>query len=109
MDSTIKAEWVKRLRDGRPQVKNRLQTPQGQCCLGVLCEIAAEQDVVGFEEGGGITRYDGRTAILPQTVAEWAGMGHYMSNSLIQDELTDLNDEKGYSFNQIADYIQENL
>lgn len=52
MDPTIKDRWTERLNDGRPQATGYLEVHDGagnrigQCCLGVLCEIAVEDGVI---------------------------------------------------------------
>lgn len=146
MNQEIKAEWLRRLRDGRPQtqgVLNRLAEleefpssnevivrPVGQCCLGVLCEIAEEAGIVqsrADDQGGGdwVVRYShdlnsfsfGSTTTLPEEVVEWAGLdsvapevnmslvGQPGSDFDFQSSLDALNDS-GVTFPQIADVIE---
>lgn len=123
MNKEIKAEWVKRLRDGRKQGKRYLEVQhsdgsKSQCCLGVLCEIAKEQGVVkkaivvdGFEDGPNYVEYDYHAGILPAHVAAWAGLSAsdpavWMAQG--KQNLTLLNDN-GTSFEDIADLIEEHL
>lgn len=123
MNEEIKAEWVKRLRDGRRQGKGYLEVQhsdgsKSQCCLGVLCEIAKEQGVVekaivvdSLEDGPSYVKYDYHAGILPPHVADWAGLSRTdLSVSMAegQQSLTTLNDN-GASFEDIADLIEEHL
>ncbi len=116
MNEDIKTEWVKRLRDGRPQVKGYLHTPAGQCCLGVLSEMAAEQGVIratGFEEdhrGHMAIRYGESLASLSSEVMEWAGIDEDLGRNVycVEGSLAYYNDN-GEDFNQIADRIEKGL
>lgn len=79
----IKAEWLKRLRSGEyPQGRTELNGRNGLCCLGVLCEIAAEQGIVRKESAAPgrpiayITVADedapASEVWTPEAVARWA-------------------------------------
>lgn len=82
----VKAEWLAKLRDGRPQTTGRLQDHKGQCCLGVLCELAAEKGIIQpaeFKYSGEVAFFGWRDVegfyheedtVLPEAVAEWAGL-----------------------------------
>ncbi len=139
MNPEIKAEWVARLRD--PETKqtkgtlNRITearihrgtVPVGNCCLGVLCEIAAEKGVIErerHEEGGVIGYVDNikdeyghgnaytETGVLPNLVREWAGLSSFNPN--VRDaggrprRLANLNDA-GTTFPVLADLIDAQL
>ena len=101
MDSALKDKWVAALRSGKyTQGTGRLRSPfdNGHCCLGVLADIVdpkgwkAEQiwrgniDVLSLEERRPIGLH-GRTA-----------------NALMR-----MNDDRGWGFIEIADWIEENL
>ncbi len=140
MNPEIKAEWVARLRD--PETKQTKGTlnrvtedldpytgivPVGNCCLGVLCEIAAEKGVIERErdeEGGvigyvdkyededGVVHRDIETGVLPSVVREWAGLSSFNPN--VRDaggrprRLANLNDA-GTTFPVLADLIDAQL
>ena len=106
MKEDIKNRWIDALKSGKyKQFDHRLKSGDGSahCCLGVLCELAVED---------GIIRTVGHGLYLDQTVMEWAEMSDnsakfpdpevkYPANCLAA-----LND-KGYSFEQIAEIIEE--
>lgn len=90
MKAEVKAEWIKRLRSGKyTQTTGALHRvlgddPRGDryCCLGILCEIAVEQEVVkvfdprpenndreleyGTDEGYAVS------GVPPESVLVWA-------------------------------------
>lgn len=117
MNPEIKEQWVTALRSGKYiQGTGRLRRKRGVfldepetfCCLGVLCEIAAEAGVTRRAE---IERnhysYDGAGMSPPQSVCDWAWLispGDPGIHALI-----DLNDAQKLSFDQIAAYIEETL
>lgn len=128
MNQEIKAEWVAALRSGNyAQGTSRLHAEEdGQdtfCCLGVLCDIAAQRGVVGstrfkacgcgsYECGLNYYEYDSETGYLPPSVQEWAGLESANPAVLHFDgttELSDLNDREGLNFKQIADLIEAYL
>lgn len=106
--------WVDALRSNKyPQTKEVLQSKEGFCCLGVLCEIASQNNV---EVRRTLTnRLVGDTLRNQPLVANFVGLksktGRFTQKSregykLIQF-LTALND-KGTSFEEIADIIESN-
>jgi hypothetical protein len=113
MNKRLKKKWVKALRSGEyNQSIGRLQTRNEEgvesfCCLGVLCEVAK---VNVLEEAG--TKYyslgkkDGAEAYTGLTQAM---LDKWDINTYQQSNLIDLNDTKKKSFEEIADYIEENL
>ena len=130
MNKDIKAEWVKKLRSGaylqtknvlkrtEPDVGNSGIVPSGYCCLGVLCEIAVENEIGVWVATGrdyaGFSR-SGQSAFLPTDVARWAEIRYsaYSSDDDDEDadvigELMGMNDS-GVPFAEIADYIEEHL
>lgn len=90
MKAEVKAEWLKRLRSGKyTQTAGALHRVLGDdpgehqfCCLGVLCEIAVEQEVVKvFDERPenddreleyGRTLMGAYTGVPPEEVLVWA-------------------------------------
>jgi len=73
------------------------------CCLGVACELAIRDGVdVRVEVCGDFCSYDGSTTALPMSVISWLGVNG--SNPLSAIEM---NDERGMSFDEIANVIEE--
>lgn len=130
MNSAVKKMWTAALRSGKyDQGKSALalvdETNTKYCCLGVLCELAVDAGVIGagaiLQNGGnssGTMAYGaGRdTSTLPDEVIQWAeiGDGVYSSNPYVEkangqkNSLATIND-RGTSFEEIADLIEENL
>lgn len=139
MDEKIKAEWVRRLRSGdytqaretliESDISEEGPVVEGHCCLGVLVDYAIEagcpsvryQDgsngaVVevhrpedyGWPEGdGGWMEFE--DGDLPQEVADWAGLIGTNPELPSGSPLIYLNDESGYTFEEIAKLIDEEL
>lgn len=131
MNPERKAEWVAALRSGEySQGQSCLRSNSGEfCCLGVATDLAAKAGIgnwvtddngemiggphpvmpgmaVGFRENGVKTiEYD----TLPLSVAEWLGFSKYNNNPYVcsyEDHLASMNDS-GYTFEQIADIIEQ--
>lgn len=120
-----RAKWIEALRSGRfKQGRNRLRDglhveAENFCCLGVACELAAEAGITRrMERGYGNGYGPGRNATLPYSVADWLGLtddagvltepvefagddGPRRATSLTQ-----LNDDAGKTFAEIADLIE---
>jgi hypothetical protein len=86
------------------QTKGTLQNLEGHCCLGVMCEVYEK------ETGNTVKRYEGmvRDASLVShpKVKEWVGLVESSGNTSSKGALVFLNDVEGYSFSQIADFIE---
>lgn len=101
-----------------------------RCCLGVLCELAVEDGVVEkhVSEYGYVSyraHGDSDRFYLPKVVREWAGFGPDNYTPSVPNEYLDrdkaphnefgtvqlavLNDQPGFTFDQIADIIEEHL
>ena len=127
MNNEIKANWTAALRSGEfaqgrfylsakdPDIEGRQY-----CCLGVLCELAVREGIVGKRETShhGVMKYGENSDVyLPQEVAEWAGLDsgdpivRYQvtpDSDLADAHLSDLND-CGRLFPEIADLIDASL
>jgi hypothetical protein len=121
------------------QVKGYLAVEVGDnkknfCCLGVLCDLAIKdgleisvKEVQGTEDEW-VYSYHGATVALPNKVREWAGLlevnprvdvskhtDRREINQLIEKSrkpmpnISMLNDDASWDFNQIADIIEEQL
>lgn len=118
MNKIIKQKWLEALRSGKyEQSKRNLRTDEGYCCLGVLCDLAAEQKV-GKWVNATQDRYQfvspsGRSTdshFLPPFVRKWAGIKHKHGYKTVINgnayTLAELNDS-GSSFKEIADVIEK--
>ena len=107
MKKTLKRKWIAALRSGEfKQAKHKLFNEGGYCCLGVLAvQLGATLDTFG---------------VLRMTTGQQVGMpgAEYLRNGCdgglhvdIQQHLSRINDgfEGYYSFNEIANWIEENL
>jgi hypothetical protein len=132
MNPEIKSRWIEALRSGEyEQTKSNLSDGLGYCCLGVLCEIAIEDDVVSkfiYSDGsvmyGSAYELDGH--LLPGPVSVWGDVNHNpsvprsvaaeildrydieISISSVTVPLSWLNDH-GVPFHVIAEMIEEAL
>lgn len=107
MDPELKAKWVAALRSGEyKQGTGVLHNGEGYCCIGVFCEVSADPSwdgeyITGETEEGTITRMDN---FLPYDVTQ-----KYKLDKEILGVLWRMNDCRGASFAEIADYIESNL
>ena len=111
----VKKKWLKALRSGDyRQGRLGLKNTTGKrnysyhCCLGVLCEIHAEETGRRWSKSTSSGReraqkYMRREDALSHTVLTWS--------SLIETEQAELimMNDSGKSFATIADYIEKNL
>jgi hypothetical protein len=106
--------WLEALRSGRfQQGHTMLAVDRGDgmqfCCLGVLCEVAIEAglDLPRTERAPafGVEKrslaYGGCTVMPPEEVNQ--------CERLVDKELAYLNDDEGWTFEQIANAIEESL
>ena len=111
MNPQIKQKWVSALRSGDyQQGRNYLRTDNGFCCLGVLCDLYGKENNVEWEidEVDGYL-YEKNSTLLPLSVMEWAdvdGQNADINNGT--ETLAALND-RGSTFNEIADLIENHL
>ena len=109
MKKEIADRWIEALESGEyKQTTGALQNNKGFCCLGVLCDLAVKDGHVTKRiHPSGAVEYDQSCSILPESVMIWAGMSDTNGKLLNGTYLTQLNDERGYSFKDIADEIRE--
>jgi len=119
MKRDIAERWVAKLRDPAVrQGRSMLGNVNGlRCCLGVLCDIAVEDDVINPPEPSlaagrddPMLRYDTETSLLPESVVEWAGMrskgGRYPAPSCYMDNALFQDNDNGMTFAEIASIIE---
>lgn len=132
MNPEVKEKWLTALRSGDyAQGKGKLEKidAEGQstyCCLGVLCDLAAKENITERDIGRYTTSTTSTDVLYgsnsenfpPMSVVEWAGLSDPNPPVLIPEpegelsratNLAELNDEKGYTFYQIANVIEAAL
>ena len=120
MKPKIKKKWIEDLRSGKfEQGKHNLRSVDDKyCCLGVLCDIYVREQDEDDERNNWSKYYadtdtysvDGRTSFPSPKILEWAGLNKGTVTLDINGEpveIIDLNDVEGYSFEQLADLIEE--
>jgi len=125
MKQDVKDRWVAALRSGEyEQATKKLRKPGAEkdsfCCLGVLCELAVQDEVINPVIQNRHDRnyyYGGQHSVLPPDVVRWAELPN--DNPMVEYELfgpdraqhyslAELNDN-GCGFGKIADVIEEQL
>lgn len=127
MRKEIAERWVAALRSGEyEQSAGFLQTTEGYCCLGVLCDLHMRETGDGewlppkFDDSVGQWRLRYRDDLgvdgertPPLGVHAWADMEdtptvffRHRLGTEIRDAIANLNDG-GYTFAQLADLIEE--
>jgi hypothetical protein len=127
MKADIKQKWVAALRNGEyEQTRAVLRSNGGFCCLGVLCDLYAQETGMKWRPSEQSTCYTlhGISTTLPIEVRAWAELadeyGAYVEVETNEDgathppyrtdvSLTQLNDTWDYDFEMIADVIEQQL
>lgn len=114
----IKASWTAALRSGKyPQVRGRLRTSEGFCCLGVYCDLAEPESWTSIHTFGPHERvswwhnFFSGTPVYENLAVHKALYQLYTISGVqipVEDILIEMNDG-GNSFTEIADWIEENL
>src|SRR6267378_4900821 len=108
MKKSIAMKWIKILRNGEfKQIKGALENESGNCCLGVLCNMALIEGICDFTRINveTINAFDNAWVTLPCSVMKWAEI-KTTDASFNFESLADINDQ-GKSFSQIADIIEK--
>jgi uncharacterized protein YeaC (DUF1315 family) len=130
MNPEVKQKWIDALRSGKyEQGSEKLRTVSGYCCLGVLCDLYAQEhntewEFRGIEETNLQPKdywyFEDQSEFVPESVMDWAGFTENCPVVKIDVEeddedswfyhegLADLNDS-GYTFNELSKLIQEQL
>lgn len=131
MNTEVKQKWIGALRSGKyEQGSEKLRGANGYCCLGVLCDIYAQEHNTQWEFRGDeeinpqsqdYWYFDEHSEFLPESVMNWAELKTHNptvrvdvednddeDNWYYKDELSDINDS-GYDFSQIANLIEAQL
>lgn len=127
MNPIVRDMWTDALEsDDYPQGRGRLvaRSLGGRryfCCLGVLCDLAVKAGIITYDSfredfrtyvNGELIEID--SAVLPEVVARWAGLGHgdpavYSPDHDVSAPLSALNDEHRANFREIAKAIRASL
>lgn len=142
MKKEVKEKWLEALRSGKyTQTSSVLRDSAddgkyGYCCLGVLCDIYAQENDMKWEGSPEAWQIHGVNQVLPKEVQEWAGLDdenpglkyktkypenydkysfedqdvRYMfhSDGDNKTSLAEVNDEwSDYGFSEIANLIEE--
>ena len=129
MNPDIKTKWLAALRSGEyKQAKHVLALVnddgtaiEGFCCLGVLCDLRFKEENIKWtmrdpytnETRHGALTPDGTTGTLDHDTAwPWSGLYTVNPSVVVNDatyQISQLNDELGMSFEEIADVIEQQL
>lgn len=110
----VATAWLRALRSGDfkqtagtlAEIKKETGEIVGLCCMGVLCELAVKAKVISSPQVNETDlSYDGESAVLPDSVREWAGL-KTATGVFGNENLTNSNDN-GKSFKQIARIIEQ--
>jgi hypothetical protein len=109
MKPRIKNKWIKALRSGKyVQGTGYLNKDNKYCCLGVLAELHYGEDCWEDASHMGLDNIMVLKAFLNASTLPVNVLDYLKLNELEVNHLVDMNDT-GSSFNQIADYIEQNL
>lgn len=108
MNKELKEKWIKALRSGKfKQGRSFLNANDKYCCLGVLCEIHPEIEKNRDDAiNNGYLFYYGNKqmrSVLNSAFRKEVGIDDNQQSTLIS-----MNDS-GYTFNQIADWIEDKI
>jgi hypothetical protein len=126
MNPEVKQKWIAALRSGKyEQSSERLRSVSGYCCLGVLCDLYAQEHNTQWEFRGNEETnlqpqdywyFGDESEYLPESVMDWAGLKvpnpsvriDDEDNCYYEDQIANVNDS-GYTFNDLSKLIQEQL
>jgi hypothetical protein len=101
---------VKALRSGEyKQTRETLQDENGYCCLGVMCAVFEKETGRALARTFGrddIERIGGEDLDAQEGVQRWVGLHDSEGGNTSIHSLVRLNDSEGYTFLEIADFIE---
>ena len=125
MNPEVKQKWIGALRSGKyEQGSEKLRSVSGYCCLGVLCDLYAQEHNTEWEFRGNeetnlqpqdYWNFDEESEFLPESVMNWAKLFRNPILRIEDDDMFEVNEEvstlndEGYSFSTIADLIEAQL
>lgn len=130
MNPEVKQKWIDALRSGKyEQGSEKLRSVTGYCCLGVLCDLYAQEHNVEWEFRGNEETnlqpmdywyFDDQSEFLSKIVMNWAGLKNDNPQVRIDveendedswfytDHIANVNDS-GYTFNDLSNLIEQQL
>jgi hypothetical protein len=112
MNQTIKEKWLQALRSKEyEQGRGCLKEEDKFCCLGVLTDLYIKENNLNWSLDDSSCVYE-KLPVPAPAVRDWAGLEY--ANPVIKidkpfpDTLAGMNDH-GYSFEEIADVIEQQL
>lgn len=108
MKRSIALRWAKALESGEyEQGIGQLRTSRNEfCCLGVLCNLHAEDNPDVAKKQKSKTKYMTCTGVLPDEVIQWADMCSTLG-CIQETSLAELNDKSELTFPEIAKVIRK--
>ncbi len=108
MKPEVKTLLCEKLRSGEYKQGQEYLNKDGKLCfLGVVCDLSGVGKWIDWLSVPGVksyvTRSQGDTMEIPIEARRWAGF-----TDKDQDDLIYLNDVKGLSFSELADYLEKN-
>lgn len=98
MNKKLKKEWIKALRSGKyKQARGKLRVGRAYCCLGVLCKVGG----IKIDKTG--DRPVGVDSDFRKYQPIWELTDEYQCRELA------VKNDRGDTFDKIADYIEANL
>lgn len=99
-------KWMKALRSGKyKQIKERLQSQYGYCCLGVACELFIKESKKERKaETGFLLGFCPDDQPNAPKWLQYINEDFYLKTG---EEITVLNDEKGLTFSELADELEK--
>ncbi len=98
---------IKALRSGEyAQTKESLQDDHGYCCLGVMCAVFEKETGRTLGRDGDTGHMEGEDLDAQEGVRRWVGLSDSEGRNTIDQSLVLLNDSQGYTFSEIADFIE---
>lgn len=108
MKRSIARAWAKALESGEyKQVKGALRKGDKFCCLGVLCNLHAQEHPELAAQQKRKSSYLNEDVDLPAEVQEWAGMRTDFGYIKYGSCLVTMNDDEGKTFPELAKVIRK--
>ncbi len=108
MNQEIKARWIEALRSGEYQQGYENLYHCGKfCCLGVLTDLyIKEHNLQWNQESADLWNFETEGGVLPRSVQKWADLD-VPNPTILGNRATDHNGNYNASFDDIANYIEE--
>lgn len=111
MPKELKTKWLEALRSGEyKQTQGALECDGSYCCLGVLQMVAeGKVETVPTRMDDGTISWESKGLPTPQFYERHGIVGSSGSSSIHPLNLVEMNDGELYTFEQIADVIEEKV